>query len=50
MIWQNVTYLFIIGLDPAQYQNQRTKIIYENSLEDDTIDLDNETRFNNCVP
>ncbi|XP_022162761.1 DNA polymerase alpha catalytic subunit [Myzus persicae] len=39
-----------LGLDPAQYQNQRTKTIYENSLEENAIDLDDATRFSSCDP
>lgn len=37
-----------LGLDPAQYQNQRTKTIYENSLDETAIDLDDATRFSGC--
>jgi len=46
---QNLIF-FLIGLDPTQYQNQRTKTIYENSLEENAIDLDDATRFSNCDP
>uniref|UniRef100_A0A2S2P4V9 DNA polymerase n=2 Tax=Schizaphis graminum TaxID=13262 RepID=A0A2S2P4V9_SCHGA len=37
-----------LGLDPALYQNQRTKTIYENSHEENAIDLDDATRFSGC--
>jgi len=47
MILQNVI-IFLLGLDPAQYQNQRTKTIYENSLDETAIDLDDATRFSGC--
>jgi len=40
--------LFLIGLDPALYQNQRTNTIYENSHEENAIDLDDATRFSGC--
>jgi len=38
----------LLGLDPSQYQNQRTKSVYSDSVEENTIDLDDATRFNNC--
>lgn len=40
--------MFLIGLDPAQYQNQRTKSVYVDLIEENTVDLDDATRFNNC--
>jgi hypothetical protein len=37
-----------IGLDPALYQNQRTRSVYVDSLEEKVLDLDDATRFNCC--
>uniref|UniRef100_A0A2S2QB52 DNA polymerase n=1 Tax=Sipha flava TaxID=143950 RepID=A0A2S2QB52_9HEMI len=37
-----------LGLDPALYQNQRTRSVYVDSLEEKVLDLDDATRFNCC--
>lgn len=40
--------MLLLGLDPSQYQNQRTRSIYTDSIEETAIDLDDETRYDNC--
>lgn len=44
----NYDFFVLIGLDSTQYQNKTSNSAYSNSVEENTLDLDDSTRFNNC--